>query len=185
MCSLPAPQDCEKCVPPSTFPAACPSYILGGIFVLGKNKQLQQQKKGGITAIHFKPSVFKIDGVREIVRLLVINTPELGDNPEMFAVEARDYLEYVLSHAESIYLQTDKKSDLRDSTERRRLLCWLWVDNELVNYNLVRLGYAKVKYIQSEKLRYLKNLRYAERLAKEENLRIHSVSRNIEEELCI
>lgn len=103
----------------------------------------------------------------------------------MFAVEARDYLEYVLSHAGSIYLQTDKKSDLRDSTERRRLLCWLWVDDELVNYNLVRLGYAKVKYIQSEKLRYLKNLRYAERLAKEENLRIHSVSRNIEEELCI
>ena len=147
-------------------------------------------KGGFVKAEYFKctdgdTAVFKIDGVREIIRLLVINTPELGDNPEMFAVEAKDYLEYVLSHAESIYLQTDKKSDLRDSTERRRLLCWLWVDDELVNYNLVRLGYAKVKYIQSEKLRYLKNLKYAERLAKEENLRIHSVSRNIEEELCI
>ena len=50
------------CPPASTFLAACPSYILGRVFVLGKNKQPQQQKKGGITAIHFKPSVFKIDG---------------------------------------------------------------------------------------------------------------------------
>ena len=72
----------------------------------------------------------------------------------------KEYTEYVLSHAEEIYLQTDKKSDLRDSTERRRLLCWVWTDKELLNYNLVRLGYAKVQYVQSEKLRYLKNLRY-------------------------
>ncbi len=146
-------------------------------------------KGGFVKAEFFKctdgdTAVFKINGIREIVRLLVINTPEFSDVPEMFAVEAKEYLEYVLSHAKNIYLQTDKKSALRDSTERRRLLCWVWVDNELVNYNLVRLGFAEIKYIQNEKLKYLKKLRLAEKLAKEDNLRIHSIDRKIEEELC-
>ena len=138
-------------------------------------------KGGFVKAEFFKctdgdTAVFKIDGVREIVRLLVINTPEIKDIPESYAIDAKEYTEYVLSHAEEIYLQTDKKSDLRDSTERRRLLCWVWTDKELLNYNLVRLGYAKVQYVQSEKLRYLKNLRYAEELAKEEGLRIHNIN---------
>lgn len=47
------------CLPPP-FSAASLIRRLGGILVLGKNKQLWQQKKGGITAIRFKPSVFKI-----------------------------------------------------------------------------------------------------------------------------
>ncbi len=147
-------------------------------------------KGGFVKAEFFKctdgdTAVFKIDGIREIVRLLVINTPELSPITEPYALDARDYLEYILSHSKEIYLQTDKKSDLRDSTERRRLLCWVWADSELVNYNLVRLGFANVKYVQSEKLRYLKNLRYAESLAKSDSLRIHSISRKKEEELCI
>ena len=52
---------------------------------------------------------------------------------------------------------------------------FIWVDNELVNYNLVRLGYATVKYVASEKLRYLKKLRKAEELARNERLRVHSL----------
>ena len=140
-------------------------------------------KGGFIKAEYFKctdgdTAVFKINGIRENVRLLVINTPELEKEPYSF--EAKEYLEYVLSHATEIYLQSDKKSSLRDTTERRRLLCWVWVDGELVNYNLVRLGFATVKYVQSEKLKYLKKLRKAYEQAKQEKLRIHS----IEEELC-
>lgn len=138
--------------------------------------------KGGFVKANFfkctdgDTAVFKINNLRENVRLLVINTPELIEGVNNYAIEAKEYLEYVLLHAKEIYLQSDKHSDLRDSTERRRLLCWLWVDGELINYNLVRMGYAVVKYVQSEKLKYLKKLHHAEELAKEEKLRIHTTS---------
>ena len=137
-------------------------------------------KGGFVKATYFKnidgdTAVFKIDGKRETVRLLVINTPELSPNKEPYSLEAKEYFTHILENAKEIYLQSDKASTLRDTTEARRLLAWVWVDNELVNYNLVRFGYATVKYVASEKLRYLKKLRKAEDLAKKECLRIHSL----------
>lgn len=134
--------------------------------------------KGGFIKVDFfkitdgDTAVFKINGIRESVRLLVIDTPEMV--PLMpYAEEAKAFLEQNLTNAKEIYLQSDKKSDLRDKTERKRLLAWVWVDGELINYQLVRRGLALVKYVQNEKLRYLKKLRKAEQLAKSEQLGIH------------
>ena len=87
-----------------------------------------------------------------------INTPELLPTPKPYSVEAKEYFTSILENAKEIYLQSDINSTLRDTTEGRRLLAWVWVDNELVNYNLVRLGYANVEYVANEKLRYLKIL---------------------------
>ena len=61
-----------------------------------------------------------------------------------------------------------------DSTERRRLLAWIWVDGELLNYQLVRLGLATVKYVNNDKMAYLKALKEAEKQAKKEGLGLHS-----------
>ncbi len=134
--------------------------------------------KGGFVKFDFIRSkdgdtmVGKINGVRENVRLLVIDTPELAKE-EPFAEEAKDYLNNVLENAKEVYLQSDRKSSLRDNTEQKRLLAWVWADGELVNYNLVRLGYARVRYIENEQLHYLKRLRKAEKLAKRKKRRIH------------
>ena len=125
-------------------------------------------------------AVFKINKIRESVRLLVIDTPELEPNPAPFGQEAKDYFEYILTHAKEIYLESDIHSSFRDDTQKRRILAWLWVDGELVNYNLVRMGYAEVKYIESENLKYLSYLKEAEVEAKKENLRIFN-----EEDVCI
>ena len=140
-------------------------------------------KGGFLKATYFKnidgdTAVFKIDGKRETVRLLVINTPELSPVEKPYAKEAKEYFTNILENAKEIYLQSDKNSSLRDTTEARRLLAWVWVDNQLVNYNLVRMGFANVEYVASEKLKYLKKLRKAEKLAKKEKLRIHSVEEN-------
>ena len=116
--------------------------------------------------------IAKVNGVRETIRLLVIDTPELAKD-EPFAVEAKQYLEETLKNGHEIYLQSDKKSDLRDNTESKRLLAWLWVDGELVNYNLVKFGFARVRYIQNEKLRYLKALKKAELKAIQKKRKIH------------
>ena len=142
-----------------------------------------EAKGGFLKATFFKivdgdTAVFKIDGKRETVRLLVINTPELLPTPKPYSVEAKEYFTSILENAKEIYLQSDKHSTLRDTTEGRRLLAWVWVDNELVNYNLVRLGYANVEYVANEKLRYLRKLRKAEILAKKEKLRIHNIEEN-------
>lgn len=118
-------------------------------------------------------AVFSINGQKETVRLFIIDTPELRPNEEPYAIEAKIFLEQVLQNASEIILQSDIYDDLRDVTESKRLLAWLWVDGELVNYLLVKAGLAKVRYIASPNLKYLKELFNAEKEAKQLELKLH------------
>ena len=79
-------------------------------------------------------------GRDEPVRLIGIDTPEVpwyGERGECFGVEAARYLQRRVQ---------DRVLRLRFDLDRRdrygRLLAYVYIDRELINLSLVRLGYA-------------------------------------------
>lgn len=116
---------------------------------------------------------FKVGNSSESVRLYLINTPEVYNN-EPFAKFAKEYTKNILENAQEIYLQSDPNNLLRDNTESRRILAWVWVDGRLLNYVLLKEGLATIKYVLNENVMYLDVLRKAEEYAKENKINIYS-----------
>lgn len=121
-------------------------------------------------------AVFLVDGDKETVRFFIIDTPELRPSQQPYAIEAKLYLEELFLDAKEIILQSDIYDDLRDNTESKRLLAWVWVDGKLANYQLVQAGYARVRYVASPHLKYLKSLISAEKKAKRLKINLHQRS---------
>ena len=101
---------------------------------------------------------FLIEGKREKVRFLAIDTPE-SVHPEKevedYGMEASDYTCQVLTEANHIYLEYDLESDQYDKYER--VLAWVFVDEINLSELLVENGYARVHYIYGN-YRYLDTL---------------------------
>lgn len=125
-----------------------------------------------IEAVDGDTAYFMVNGKKEKIRFFVINTPEIFPKQEKYSLEAKNYTDTVLKYAKRIYLQSDPSDSLRDDTESKRLLAWVWVDNRLLNYQLVEKGYAKIKYIFGKNMLYLADLKKAEAIAKEKNRRL-------------
>ena len=121
---------------------------------------------------------FKINGLIESVRFMVVDTPkhiiQAGDDSQIepLGPEATLFSEDILKNAKEIYLESDSGNNLRDDTTSKRLLAWIWCDGKLLNYMLIRNGLAYNHYIISEKMKYLDILRKAEEEAKIEKLGI-------------
>ena len=116
---------------------------------------------------------FKVGNSSESVRFYLINTPEVYNN-EPYAKFAKETTKNILEKAKKIYIQSDPNNLLRDNTESRRILAWVWVDGMLLNYILVREGLATIKYVLNDKVMFLKELNEASELAKKENKNIYS-----------
>jgi len=78
------------------------------------------------------------------VRLLGVDTPEVGDNLECYGNEARDYLRSVLREGSTVYVVADV-SPL--DQYGRSLLFVYTADGVLTNYELVAGGYAESVFI--------------------------------------
>ncbi len=98
-------------------------------------------------------------------RFLAINTPEISgeSGPEPYAKEASEYTKAMLMNAHEIILEKDSASDSYD--RYGRLLTWVWVDGELLNYGLVEKGLAQVAYLYDD-YTYNEDLIELEALAK-------------------
>ena len=95
-------------------------------------------------------------------RFIGIDTPELEHNNqeyEYYANEAKDYTCNKLKEAKVIKLEYDDKAGEKDKYERH--LVYVWIDNTLLNEDLVFNGYAEAKYIYD-------NYKYKDRLIKAE-----------------
>ncbi len=156
---------------------------LGPELVINKRPFIENDKPMGgfkevelINVVDGDTAHFKIDGIDTKVRFLVVDTPEINPHEMPYSMSAKLYSTYILEHASKIYLQTDPSSDLYDDTPSKRLLAWIWADGELLNYNLVCLGYSKLKYVTSENLFYLNELKEALEFADTFNLRLHEGS---------
>ena len=112
-------------------------------------------------------AAFYLDGSIEHVRLFNIDTPEYNRfGVHLGGKEASEYTARTLNNAKEIYLQSDSADKLRDFSGFKRLLAWIWADGELLNYNLVRLGFARVGPIYASDMYYTNFLYKAERLSK-------------------
>ena len=106
------------------------------------------------------------------VRFIAINAPELEHEEkeaEFYSEEAKDYVCTKLERADKIELEFDPKSDKQDKYER--YIAWVFIDEKLLQNDIVRNGYAKVDYVYDE-YKYVDELYKSENIAKKKNLGI-------------
>lgn len=96
-------------------------------------------------------AIFVVGNLPISTRFLAIDTPETNsstDGMQPWAMAAKEYTRNKLENAEQIILELDEESDIFDNYNR--LLAWIWVDGELLNYLLVEEGLAYVKYLYGD-----------------------------------
>lgn len=104
-------------------------------------------------------------------RFLAINTPESTTKKEPFGKEASEYTCNKLTNAKKIVLEYDDNSDKTDKYNRD--LVWVWVDDELLQEDLLSVGLAEIKYVYG-KYKYVDHLKEVEKVAKKNKLNIWS-----------
>ena len=115
---------------------------------------------------------FIMDEEEVKVRFIAINAPELEHEEtkaEYYSEEAKDYVCTKLERATKIELEFDPNSDKQDKYER--YLAWVFVDNKLLQNDIVKNGYAKVDYVYN-KYKYVDDLYKSEEIAKKKKLGI-------------
>jgi micrococcal nuclease len=115
---------------------------------------------------------FYIDNNIKTARFLAIDTPEtkhpsLGEQP--YGKEASNYTCSKLKNAKLIELEYDDKSSKQD--KYNRLLVWVWVDNSLLQKDLITKGLAKVDYVYGN-YKYVDELKTLELEAKTAKINI-------------
>lgn len=104
------------------------------------------------------------------LRFLAVNTPETKSpkkGVEFYGKEASKYTCDRLEKAKTIEIEYDKNSDKSDRYGRK--LGWVFLDDKLLQKDLVENGYAKVEYVYG-KYKYLDELKELEKKAKKEKI---------------
>lgn len=117
----------------------------------------------------------EIDGVKATVRFLAIDTPETvhpQKDVEAYGKEASDYTCDKVKNAKKLEIEYDQNSDKTDKYERE--LAWIFVDDILLQKELISLGYAKVAYLYGDYM-YTEELQEEEKKAGESKLGIWSL----------
>lgn len=92
-----------------------------------------------------------VDGEEKTVRFLAVDTPESvhpTKGVEFYGKEASDYTCTMITNAKKIELEYDENSDKEDKYDR--LLAWVWVDDTLLQDELIKNGYAEVAYLYDD-----------------------------------
>ena len=114
---------------------------------------------------------FLLDGKSVKVRFLGIDAPEIDDLE--YGKLALDYTCHQLKSANHIYLEYDGNSERYD--KYKRLLAWVFVDDNNLSELLVRNGYAMVRYIYDDYL-YVDDLCMVQKEAFRDKLGIWNVN---------
>lgn len=117
-------------------------------------------------------AVFLINNEEKKVRFLAIDTPETvhpTKEVEAYGKNASEYTCNRLTTAKTIEIECDEGSTKLD--KYGRTLGWIYVDNSLIQEELIKIGYARVKYIYG-KYKYTDKLYELEEEAKNKKLGI-------------
>ncbi len=117
---------------------------------------------------------FIMDNEEIKVRFLAIDTPETNHptkKEEPYGKEAKEYTCGKITNANKIELEFDEKSDKKDKYDR--YLAWVYVDDSLLQIELIQNGLAKVAYIYGDYL-YVDKLKEEEALAKDKKIGLFS-----------
>ncbi len=121
---------------------------------------------------------FNINGEVKSTRFIAIDTPESvhpKKKVEPYGKEASNYTCNKLKNAKKIVLEYDENSTKTDKYDR--IIAWVFVDDELLQEDLVSKGYAKVAYLYGD-YKYTTQLKEKEQIAKNKKLRIWSSNTN-------
>ena len=116
-----------------------------------------------------------LDNKKTTVRFLAIDTPETvhptkGEQP--FGKEASNYTCDKVKNAKKLEIEYDEGSTKTD--KYNRTLGWVFVDDTLLQKDLVSLGYAKVAYLYGD-YKYTDELKKEESTAKSKKLGVWSL----------
>ena len=114
----------------------------------------------------------KINKEIKTVRMLAIDTPESvkpENKVEYYGKEAGEYTCKKIKNAKKIELEYDSNSDKED--KYGRVLAWVFVDDKLLQSELVAKGYAKVAYLYGD-YKYTNELMAKQEKASAKNLGI-------------
>lgn len=120
-----------------------------------------------------------INNEKKSVRMIAIDTPESvhpTKEEEYYGKESSEYTCNKLQNASKIELEYDKNSDKED--KYGRLVAWVFVDDILLQQDLVEKGYAKVAYLYDD-YKYTSILEEKQELASAKNIGIWSQEQNI------
>lgn len=121
---------------------------------------------------------FKLNNETIKVRFLAIDTPETkhptkGEEP--YGKEASDFTCDKIKNAKKIELEYDENSDKKDRYDR--VLAWVFVDDSLLQSELVKNGLAEVAYLYGD-YKYTSLLNDNEEYAKANKLGMYSDTDN-------
>lgn len=118
---------------------------------------------------------FKLNEEMIKVRFLGIDTPETPESPKGTGKnweESSAFTKERLEKANKIEIEIDKNAQEKDKYDR--ILAWIWVDDVLLQKELVSRGLAKTYMIQDD-YKYADILKEAEKKAKNEKLGIWNI----------
>lgn len=123
---------------------------------------------------------FELNGEIITVRFLGIDTPETvhptkGEEP--YGKDASNFTKEKLQNAKKIEIEYDKNADKKDKYDRH--LAWIWVDDNLLQKEIIANGLAKT-YMLQDNYKYAGLLQASEETAKEAKLNIWSNDKETE-----
>lgn len=116
----------------------------------------------------------QMDGAKERVRLLMIDTPEMNydkGDPMPYAEEAKAFTIDLLENAESIELLFDKGPE---TDNYDRLLAYIYVDGVMLQEELLEEGLAAVRYVNEPNNSLEQQFRSIQEDAEKEGINIWS-----------
>lgn len=147
--------------------------VIGSIYNYYFPKNSKSSNVKLIECIDGDTARLNIDGKDEKVRFLGIDAPEIEHEntpADPYGNESKDYTCKTLKSAKSIHLEFEEsRKDKYD-----RILAWVFVDDKLLNEDLVEKGLAKVAYLY-DKYKYTAKLKTAEKKAKNNKLNIWKI----------
>lgn len=120
-------------------------FFIGVSFVSAKERVTFSKCVDGDT---FK---VEVDGNIKTVRMLAVDTPESvhpTKGVEFYGKEASNFTCEMVTNAKNLKLEYDDNSDKEDKYDR--LLAWVWVDDVLLQDELIKNGYAEVAYLYDD-----------------------------------
>lgn len=153
--------------------------LLLALFMVGCSTKSFEKAVGKeitlVKAVDGDTAQFVIDGQKERVRFLLIDTPEsVKENTPVqpFGKEASERVKALLSKAKRITIEYEQGMERDDY---KRVLGYIFVDGELLEAILVREGLARVAYYKGHE-KYLQHLKEVQEKAKSQKVGIWSIS---------
>lgn len=124
-----------------------------------------------VSSIDGDTAKFELNGKITKIRFIGINAPEIKHNAneksDPYGDEASLFVKNLLENAKKIQIEYEKNASEKDKYDR--VLAWIWVDEKLIQEEILSNGLAKT-YMLQKNYKYYDKLKNAERNAKEKKI---------------